>query len=120
MAIQLRYLLIPLILLLSACAPQDEAPPPPIPREALIEILAESLILEPAGREVLTAKQDSTYEVHYERLLNRRGYSIDDFIASMQSLQSNPKELEAVYEEVLAQEQIIESEVGNYSPAYLR
>ena len=112
MANQLYCVLISLLLLV-ACTPEDTAPPPPIPREALVEILAESLILEPAGREVLAAKQDSIYQMHYERLLERRGYSIDDFIASMQSLQNNPKELEAVYEEVLEQVQIIETEVGN-------
>ena len=113
MASKLNCFLIFLIVFLAACSPQEVGPPPPIPREALVEILAESLILEPAGREVLTAKQDSVYNKHYKRILGSRGYSIDDFIASMQSLQNKPKELEAVYEEVLEQVQIIESEVGN-------
>ena len=109
----LKYLPFLLLFGLAACSPDDNTPPPPIPREALVEIIAESLILEPAGRELPNVEQDSMYQLHYERLLQRHGYTIDDFIASMQSLQSKPKELEAVYEEVLEQVQIIESEVGN-------
>ena len=109
----LKHLAFLLLLVLVACSPDDGAPPPPIAREDLVEIIAESLILEPAGRELPNVEQDSVYQMHYGRMLQRRGYTLDDFTASMQALQRNPKELEAVYEEVLEQIQIIESEVGN-------
>lgn len=109
----LRTLFFLLTLAVVGCSTQPSVPPAPIPREAMVEIIAESLIIEPAGREVQNLLQDSMYEHHYNRILEQRAYTMDDFISTMQILQNNPKELEAVYEDVLSHLQIIEAEVGN-------
>lgn len=109
----LRILFVLMIFGAVACAPTTDETPSPIPREALVKIIAESLIIEPAGRELPKIHQDSLYAYHYGRLLEQRGFSLDEFISSMQILQQNPKELEAVYEDVLSHLQVLESEAGN-------
>ena len=98
-------------LLLTACG-REEVPPPPIPYETLSDILAEVLIIEPAGREFAYTAQDSLYDHYYHLVLARRGYTQDDFIATLRQLQQDPKALEAVYTEVLERIQIIETEAN--------
>lgn len=96
-----------------SCSSEPAVPPPPIPQDSLVAIIAESLILEPAGRELPRQFQDSMYQIYYGRILDQRGYSMDDFITSMQRLQQDPKQLEAVYEEVVEHLQVIETKAGN-------
>ncbi len=108
-----KHLLFLLILSISACSSEPVESSTPIPQEALVEIIGESLIIEPAGREFPNITQDSIYELHYGKILDQRGFTKEEFISSMQLLQQNPKKLEAVYEEVLEYLQIIETEVGN-------
>lgn len=108
-----RYLLFVSILGISACSTEVAESSGPIPQEALVEIIAESLIIEPAGREFAKIIQDSIYDLHYGKILEQRGFTQEEFISSMQFLQKDPKKLEAVYEEVLEHLQIIETEVGN-------
>lgn len=109
----IKYFLIPLIIFCFACSPDTTEFDAPIPREKLVEIIAESLIMEPAGREFPSVSQDSIYELHYSRILDQRGFSTEDFISSMQWLQKDPKKLEAIYEEVLEHLQVIETEISN-------
>ena len=109
----LRTILFTFVMLAVSCSTQPDIAPSPIPREALVEIIAESLIIEPAGRELPKLHQDSIYGHYYNRILDQRGFSMDEFVTSMQILQQNPKELEAVYEDVLSHLQVIEAEAGN-------
>lgn len=97
---------------LFACS-QEEETPPPIPLEDMKEIIAAALILEPAGRELSYSQQDSIYNKYYTKILNEKGYSMDDFITSMQWIQKDTKRLQETYTEVLEKIQIMESEVNN-------
>ena len=100
-------------MLVSSCGEEEELPPP-IPTDQLTEIIAEALILEPAGREMPYLMQDSIYERYYTFILQEKGYNMEDFISSMQWLQKEPKRLEETYNKVLEHIQIIETEANNW------
>jgi hypothetical protein len=95
-----------------SCAKEEEAPPPISP-DQLMEIIAEALILEPAGREMPYVTQDSIYKKYYTLILKERGHTMEDFISSMQWLQKDPKRLEETYNKVLEHIQVIEAEANN-------
>lgn len=102
---------LPLIFAFS-CAKEEE-PPPPIPPDQLKEIIAEALILEPAGREMPYIAQDSIYKRYYALILKERGHTMEEFISSMQWLQKDPKRLEETYNKVLEHMEVIETEANN-------
>ncbi len=101
-----------LIIFFFSCGEEEELPPP-IPPDQLTEIIAEALILEPAGREIAYLIQDSIYKHYYTLILKERGYTMGEFITSMQWLQKDPKRLEETYTKVLEHIQIIETETNN-------
>ena len=88
-------------LLVVACGRDNAELAPVIPEETLTTIIAEALILEPAGREVPLVKQDSVYQKYYAKILAHHGYDMADFISSMQWLQKDPKRLQRTYTAVL-------------------
>ena len=101
------------LLLLSFSCHKEEEAPPPIPPDQLTEIIAEALILEPAGREMPYITQDSIYKRYYTLILRERGHTMEDFISSMQWLQKDPKRLEETYNKVLEHIEVIETEANN-------
>lgn len=101
-----------LLIFSSSCGKEEELPPP-IPPDQLIEIIAEALILEPAGREIPYLVQDSIYQHYYTLILKERGHTMQEFITSMQWLQEDPKRLEETYNKVLEHIQVIEAEANN-------
>lgn len=112
MSIRLIISVFTLVVLVGSCGKEEELPPP-IPQDQLTEILAEALILEPAGREMPYLVQDSIYKQYYTLILGEKGHTMDEFISSMQWLQKDPKRLEETYTKVLEQIQIIETEANN-------
>lgn len=88
----------------------SEASVSPIPKEDLTEILTEALILEPAGRELPETLQDSMATIYYDKILEQRGYTMEEFMAAMAWLQEDAEELAAVYNEVMEKLTTIESE----------
>ena len=101
------------LLLLAGCGSANSEQPPVIPEAELATIITEALILEPAGREIPTMLQDSTYQVYYDKILAHHGYQMADFISSMQWLQRDPKRLQKAYTTVLERIQVIETEQEN-------
>lgn len=102
-----------ILLIFSFSCAKEEEPPPPIPPDQLKEIIAEALILEPAGREMPYIAQDSIYKKYYTLILAERGHTMEEFISSMQWLQKDPKRLEETYNKVLEYIEIIEAEANN-------
>jgi hypothetical protein len=102
-----------ILLIFSFSCSEEEEVLPPISPDQLIEIIAEALILEPAGREMPYVEQDSLYEKYYSLILKERGHTMQDFISSMQWLQKDPKRLEETYNKVLEHIQVIEAEANN-------
>lgn len=113
MSIRLIISVFTLVVLVASCGKEEELPPP-IPQDQLIEIIAEALILEPAGREMPYIVQDSIYKQYYTLILVEKGYTMEEFVSSMQWLQKEPKRLEETYTKVLEQIQIIETEANNW------
>ncbi|PSR13440.1 MAG: hypothetical protein DA408_19385 [Bacteroidetes bacterium] len=105
--------LLPVLLLLVACGSANDEQPPAIPETELTMIITEALILEPAGREMPTALQDSIFQASYTKILAGHGYQMADFIKSMQWLQRDPKRLQQAYTTVLERIQVIEAEQDN-------
>lgn len=96
-------LLLAQLFLLPSCQGEGETELPPIVEKEMVDILTEALILEPALREVPKKSRDSVELQVYERILENKGYSIDDFTESMMWLQAEPKRLTKTYEEVMAE-----------------
>lgn len=104
-----------LCLFLFSCQNKKNDDLPPIKKEALIEIIAEALIIEPALRELPKVNQDSVRTLAYEQVFSARGYTLAEFTHSMQWLQRDPLRLADVYKEVMVEldrkEALITSEV---------
>jgi hypothetical protein len=101
-----------LVLSLTACQSDAAAEiGPAIPVTDLVEILPEILLIDPAVREAPEEEQDSLARVYYGRVLEARGYTLDDFRQSMQWLQQDPKRLQSTYEQVLENATALETEL---------
>ena len=92
-----------LFFIVFSCGENANEDLPPIGREALIEIITEALIMEPALRELPRMRQDSLRNKAYEQVFKNKGYTLDEFTKSMQWLQRDPLRLVDVYEEVIVE-----------------
>lgn len=86
-----------------SCQTNTSEDVPPIERAALIEIITEALIIEPALRELPRMKQDSLRNLSYEQVFMDKGYTLDEFTKSMQWLQQDPLRLADIYEDVIVE-----------------
>ncbi len=76
---------------------------PPIERDALIEMIVDALIIEPALRELPRMRQDSIRSLAYEQVFKAKGYTLAEFTSSMQWLQRDPLRLVDIYKEVMVE-----------------
>lgn len=98
-------------LVIGSCQKEEVDPGPIIPLPELTDIITEALLLEPAGRELAPAYQDTLFQRVYGQLLTRKGYDVDAFTQSMHWLQQDPQRLQTVYKEVLEKLQELDQEV---------
>ncbi|MEL7220785.1 MAG: DUF4296 domain-containing protein [Bacteroidota bacterium] len=96
-------------LVVPACGGDDNSASP-IPVEELTEIITETLLLEPAGKELPQIMQDSVAAIYYGKILAQRGYTTDEFISAMAYLQQDSEQLAAVYNQVMENLTVMESE----------
>ena len=102
------FFLIVFCLSIVSCQEEEVEAPPPIPPETLRTIIAELLILEPAGKEIPYVEQDSIYSIVYDRILKLHGHELSEFVESMRWLQRDPDRQAEQYELILEEVGMIE------------
>ncbi|MEZ5058701.1 MAG: DUF4296 domain-containing protein [Saprospiraceae bacterium] len=88
------------LIILSACNKQ-EAVELPFPREKVVAILADVHVSEAALQPLFGEVKDSISKIYYQQIYEIHDIDSEQLKALMTTLKDHPKEMEAIYEEVI-------------------
>ncbi|MFT3884112.1 MAG: DUF4296 domain-containing protein [Flavobacteriales bacterium] len=99
----MRRLLLAWVMLLGACGDREALPPTPLDRGKFVQVLTGALMIEARlGHEMnVDRRTDSPIQQYYDDLFREEGVTQAEFRATYDSYAAHPKELKAVYDDVL-------------------
>ncbi len=97
----MKYLLFTIFCYLSLLSCNKNKTDLPIERDKLIAILMDVHLAEAAMQETTLENKDSLGKLYYQKIFNLYGVTEAEFNKSMFLIRQNPKELDAIYKEVI-------------------
>ena len=98
---RLRWLLLPLLV---ACTAEEPAPTDILPRDRFRDALLKAHLVEARLNHEMTVdkRMDMPAAQYYDTLFHQEGITRAEFVRTFNWYTEHPKEMKAVYEEVLA------------------